>query len=91
MERTETTTDSKATQGALLAASLTGVLAFVTFWAFTENTSVQNSAPGVPVDSQSADNPVTAGDNVKAYPVSCLTGRELVVDELDGQPILVSW
>ncbi len=27
----------------------------------------------------------------KAYPVSFLTGRELVVDELAGEPILVSW
>ncbi len=27
----------------------------------------------------------------KAYPVAFLTGRELVVDELAGWPILVSW
>lgn len=27
----------------------------------------------------------------KAYPVDFLNGRELVVDELGGEPILVSW
>ncbi len=31
------------------------------------------------------------GDEAKAYPVSHLTRREIVVDELDGIPILVSW
>ncbi len=27
----------------------------------------------------------------KAYPVSFLNGREMVVDELGGEPLLVSW
>lgn len=31
------------------------------------------------------------GDEAKAYPVSFMTRREIVVDELDGIPILVSW
>lgn len=34
---------------------------------------------------------VRLGDEAKAYPVSFLGGRELVIDELDGIPILVSW
>jgi hypothetical protein len=34
---------------------------------------------------------VRLGDEAKAYPVSFLQGRELVIDELDGIPILVSW
>ena len=34
---------------------------------------------------------VTVGDEAKAYPVSFLNGRELVVDEIDHIPILVSW
>ena len=34
---------------------------------------------------------VAIGDEAKAYPVSFLNGRELVVDRLDGIPILVSW
>ena len=34
---------------------------------------------------------VTIGDESKAYPVSFLSGRELVIDELGGEPILVSW
>ena len=34
---------------------------------------------------------VTLGDEAKAYPVSFLNGRELVVDEIDKVPILVSW
>ncbi len=34
---------------------------------------------------------VTAGDEAKAYPVGFLNGRELVVDEIDNVPILVSW
>ncbi len=135
MDRADTTTDSQAMKGAVLAATLTGLLALVTVWAFTEDTSVQDAAPGVRVDSQSAYNPVTAGeplpdgfrqllprdairpvydpqfvdataagwstgtevigvtigDEAKAYPVSFLSGRELVVDELNGEPILVSW
>ena len=34
---------------------------------------------------------VSSGGVAKAYPVSALNGRELVIDELDGLPILVSW
>jgi len=34
---------------------------------------------------------VTMGGEAKAYPVSFLNGRELVVDEIDNVPILVSW
>ncbi len=34
---------------------------------------------------------VSINGESKAYPVSVLNGRELVVDELDGIPILVSW
>jgi len=34
---------------------------------------------------------VAHGDEAKAYPVSFLNGREMVVDELDGIPILVTW
>ena len=34
---------------------------------------------------------VTLGGEAKAYPVSFLNGRELVVDEIDSSPILVSW
>ena len=34
---------------------------------------------------------VRVGDEAKAYPVDFLGGRELVIDELDGIPILVSW
>lgn len=34
---------------------------------------------------------VAQGDEAKAYPVSHLNGHELVVDEIDGWPILVSW
>lgn len=34
---------------------------------------------------------VTLGGEAKAYPVSFLNGRELVIDEIDKVPILVSW
>jgi hypothetical protein len=34
---------------------------------------------------------VVSGDTAKAYPVSFLTRREMVIDELDGIPLLVSW
>ena len=34
---------------------------------------------------------VAMGGEAKAYPVGFLSGRELVVDEIDGVPILVSW
>lgn len=53
-----------------------------------------------PTFVQSFESPWAAGTEVigvtingesKAYPVSFLNGRELVVDELGGEPILVSW
>ena len=34
---------------------------------------------------------VSSGGEAKAYPVSFLNGREMVVDEIDGIPILVTW
>ncbi len=34
---------------------------------------------------------VAEGDEAKAYPVSFLNGREMVIDEIDGIPILVTW
>ena len=34
---------------------------------------------------------VTGGDEAKAYPVSHLTRREMVVDSIAGIPILVTW
>ena len=34
---------------------------------------------------------VALGDEAKAYPVSFLNGREMVVDEIDRTPILVTW
>ena len=34
---------------------------------------------------------VASGDEAKAYPVSCLNHREIVIDEIEGIPILVSW
>lgn len=34
---------------------------------------------------------VEAGAEAKAYPVSFLTRREMVIDEIGGDPILVSW
>ena len=34
---------------------------------------------------------VSADDEAKAYPVSFLSGREMVIDELAGDPILVTW
>jgi hypothetical protein len=34
---------------------------------------------------------VTIEGEAKAYPVSFLNGREMVVDELGGEPLLVSW
>lgn len=34
---------------------------------------------------------VSAGDAAKAYPVSFLNRREMVIDELAGDPILVTW
>ena len=34
---------------------------------------------------------VTDGEEAKAYPVSTLNRREMVIDELGGDPILVTW
>lgn len=34
---------------------------------------------------------VAIGDEAKAYPVGFLNGRELIIDEIDASPILVSW
>lgn len=34
---------------------------------------------------------VSSGGEAKAYPVSFLNGREMVVDDIDGIPILVTW
>ena len=34
---------------------------------------------------------VVSGDEAKAYPVSFLNRREMVVDEIEGEPILVTW
>ena len=34
---------------------------------------------------------VEIGGQARAYPVSLLTGRELVVDAIGGEPLLVSW
>lgn len=50
-------------------------------------------APATAVDWPGATDVigVVRGDEAKAYPVSFLNGRELVVDEIDGIPILVSW
>lgn len=34
---------------------------------------------------------VAAGGQAKAYPVSFLNRREMVIDEINGDPILVTW
>jgi hypothetical protein len=34
---------------------------------------------------------VAVGDDARAYPVSYLNGREIVVDVIGGEPLLVSW
>ena len=34
---------------------------------------------------------VASGDEAKAYPVSFLNRREMVIDEIEGEPILVTW
>lgn len=34
---------------------------------------------------------VASGGESKAYPVSFLNGREMVIDEIGGGPILVTW
>lgn len=111
------------------------VLLVLSTWAFWPTGAPRATAAGVRVGSQSAYNPVLAGEELptdfrqilprdairpvydptfapadevdwpdatdvigveiggeaKAYPVDHLNGRELVVDELDGIPILVSW
>lgn len=111
------------------------LLAALSVWAFTEDTSAVRTEAGVRVDPAAAYNPVAAGERLpdgfrqllprdairpvydptfvdgsvigwpdtaevigvsrggqsKAYPVSFLNGRELVVDEIDHIPILVSW
>ncbi len=50
----------------------------------------------VPADSAGWDDNIEvigvfSGIEAKAYPISFLTRWEMVVDELDGLPILVSW
>ena len=122
-------------RGVALTVTLMALLAVVSLWAFTEETTPTSTAAGVRVGPRSAYNPVAAGESLpdgfrqllprdairpvydplfvdadsvgwpaatdvigvtidgeaKAYPVSFLNGRELVVDELGGEPILVSW
>ena len=34
---------------------------------------------------------VASGDEAKAYPISFLNRREMVIDEIAGDPILVTW
>ncbi len=34
---------------------------------------------------------ISSGDEAKAYPVSFLTRREMVVDAINGIPVLVTW
>ena len=34
---------------------------------------------------------VAIGNEAKAYPVSFLNRREMVIDEIEGEPILVTW
>lgn len=111
------------------------VLALVSLWAFSGDTSGATSQPGIRANPDDVYNPVASGealpdgfrqllprdairpiydpqfvpgslsawpastdvigvaigDESKAYPVSFLNGRELVVDEIDDIPILVSW
>ena len=50
---------------------------------------VSADAIGWPADTDVIG--VEIDGEAKAYPVSFLNGRELVVDELSGIPILVSW
>ncbi len=49
------------------------------------------SASSIPWSDDTDVIGVTLGGQAKAYPVSFLNGRELVVDEIDNIPILVSW
>ncbi len=50
-------------------------------------------APGSQVDwpGETQVIGVASGDESKAYPVSFLTRREMVIDEIEGEPILVTW
>lgn len=50
---------------------------------------VEAAQSGWPTDTEVLG--VEIGGQAKAYPIASLNGRELVVDELDGIPILVSW
>ena len=34
---------------------------------------------------------VVSGEEAKAYPISFLNRREMVIDEIEGEPILVTW
>ena len=54
-----------------------------------EPTFVAGRDAGWPAEAQVIG--VTSGGEAKAYPVSFLNGREMVVDEIDGIPILVTW
>lgn len=48
-------------------------------------------APGVDWPDSTDVIGVEINGEAKAYPVDHLNGRELVIDELGGEPILVSW
>ena len=50
---------------------------------------VPASQAGWPPDVQVIG--VAAGKDAKAYPVSALNRREMVIDEIGGDPILVTW
>lgn len=54
-----------------------------------EPTFVEADRAGWPADTEVIG--VSIGGEAKAYPVGFLNGRELVVDEIDDIPILVSW
>jgi hypothetical protein len=119
---------------AILAVAA-ALLAAVSLWAFSEDTSPTRNVAGQRVGPGDAYNPVVAGerlpdgfrqllprdairpvyepsfvaaaaagwppdtevigvaigDEAKAYPVGFLNSRELVIDEIDDEPILVSW
>jgi hypothetical protein len=49
------------------------------------------SADEVPWPAETQVIGVSTDDEAKAYPVSFLTRREMVLDEIGGDPILVSW
>ena len=68
------------------------VLVALSVWAFSEDTTPSASRPRRPPGPVTTHViGVTHGDEAKAYPVSFLNGRELVVDEIDKISILVSW